>query len=52
MGKILTRIKSAAWTCKQSNMYYVPKQYQKLTDISNFTGNFLYLFIKGFEVIT
>ena len=43
MGKILTRIKSAAWTCKQNNMYYVPNQYQKLTDISNVTGNFLYL---------
>ena len=43
MGKIITRIKSGAWTYEQNNMYYVPKQYQKLEDISDFTGNFLYL---------
>ena len=32
------------------NMYYVPKQYQKLTYISNFTKT-SYIFIKRFEVI-
>ena len=42
-AKILTRIKSAEWTCKHNNMYYVLKQYQKLTEISKFTENFLYL---------
>ena len=47
MDKILTRIKSVAWTCKQNNMYYVPKQYQKLTNISL---EISYIFVKGFEV--
>ena len=43
MGKIITRIKSGAWTYKQNNMYYVPKQYENLAEISDFTGNVLYL---------
>ena len=45
METMFTRIKSAPLTCKQNDAMCTVYQNstKKLTDIPNFTGNFLYL---------